>query len=531
MPDIQEKELIARVEGMKLFGVREHIQRPPHSFITIAVDGEQQIQTPISEDTLSPTWSFSSPLKLMVRASSIITCSVYREHMVLSKLGNKNHYCGQVEMELQTVLTDPYMRHPVQVPWYSREENLELSVQITLEPTFRQDMLLEHAAETLQGHRQRHDSTKSNTAMSLIGFAVENLDQLVNIVDGLVEIHPMCKVAWMILGSVYKAFKNQHELDGHSKRLAAELKETLAYAKECRDLKAIPEATDVILEIAKLVVQSASVFDAHMKHSITTRTVIGAANKTNQNRLLACDEQLKVLRKKLQEVLTIRIFQGQSILLANNGLNKDNHTLATTGSKPIATPPHTYYLPLEYKHLSGYSPIYTSPPEEPHRIAAHPSPPPTTVFPEVDGLRRFTSSPEPIDHLTTTSMPPPPPPGIGQSNMPNYTHAPSPMWSPWPMSSRTPSLFTDGGRTLSTCSSQSSLAEPCDYPESDPTIFRAEFADDETERMQDCASHSCHGHDSLHSSKTPSSPNELHFMPIAMPIPTSWSPPLQSQIA
>ena len=43
----------------------------------------------------------------------------------------------------------------------------------------------------------------------------------------------------------------------------------MAYAKECRDLKAIPEATDVLLEIAKLVVQSAAAFDAHTKYSIT----------------------------------------------------------------------------------------------------------------------------------------------------------------------------------------------------------------------------------------------------------------------
>lgn len=46
------------------------------------------------------------------------------------------------------------------------------------------------------------------------------------------------------------------------------MKDTLAYAKECRDLEAIPDATNVILEIAKLVVESAAVFDAHMQHPV-----------------------------------------------------------------------------------------------------------------------------------------------------------------------------------------------------------------------------------------------------------------------
>jgi hypothetical protein len=47
------------------------------------------------------------------------------------------------------------------------------------------------------------------------------------------------------------------------------LEETLAYAKECKDLEAIPGATDVLFEIAKLVVQSAAALDAHVKYPIT----------------------------------------------------------------------------------------------------------------------------------------------------------------------------------------------------------------------------------------------------------------------
>ena len=42
----------------------------------------------------------------MVRASSSIKFSVYREHVVLSNVGNNNHFCGEVQMDLQDVLVN-----------------------------------------------------------------------------------------------------------------------------------------------------------------------------------------------------------------------------------------------------------------------------------------------------------------------------------------------------------------------------------------------------------------------------------------
>lgn len=65
-----------------------------------------------------------------------------------------------------------------------------------------------------------------------------------------------------------QVFKDDDELDNLTKDLAVELKDTLAYAKQCKDLEAIPDATDVIHEIAKLVVESAAAFDAHIKHNV-----------------------------------------------------------------------------------------------------------------------------------------------------------------------------------------------------------------------------------------------------------------------
>ncbi|KAI0088671.1 hypothetical protein BDY19DRAFT_949151 [Irpex rosettiformis] len=368
--------------------------------------------------------------------------------------------------------------------------------------------------------------------MSLIGFAVENLDQVVSIVDGLVEIHPMCKVAWMVLGSVYKAFKDQHALDQQSRELAQELKETLAYAKECRDLEAIPEATDVLLEIAKLVVQSAAAFDAHMKYSVTTRALMSAATKASQNRILDCDQRLKVLRKKLQETLTIRIFQGQNALLAHNGL-RDN---GSSRSLPKERSLQPKYVPLPGKHRAGYSPVYLSRPIDEPSEQIRQSPPASHLFlPPDDGLRRFTSSPEPMDsHMF---MPPPSLRTFGQSSMPDPYSPIEPTWSPWPMSSRTVSFTTDSGRTLSSKSSCSSLSEPCDCPHSEPEIY-----DPDAENLEETivGGRSTPASDIQAPNTIPQSraPRNVDFgispqkhqahalptaLPLAMPIPMSWS--------
>lgn len=97
-------------------------------------------------------------------------------------------------------------------------------------------------------------------------------------------------------------------------------------------MKAIPEAPDVIHDIAKLVVESAAVFDQHVKYNIAgkylddrgelrahvvlaAKAAIASVSKAHHKRVSECDEKLKTLRKKLTETLVIRIWQGQNRLL------------------------------------------------------------------------------------------------------------------------------------------------------------------------------------------------------------------------
>jgi hypothetical protein len=56
--------------------------------------------------------------------------------------------------------------------------------------------------------------------------------------------------------------------DARIKDLALQLRDVLAYAQECRDLKAIRGGTDTILEMGRLVVQGASLIDECMRHNV-----------------------------------------------------------------------------------------------------------------------------------------------------------------------------------------------------------------------------------------------------------------------
>lgn len=46
-----------------------------------------------------------------------------------------------------------------------------------------------------------------------------------------------------------------------------ELRDALAFAKHCRNVKAIPGATNSIMELALLVAEGATLIDEYLKHS------------------------------------------------------------------------------------------------------------------------------------------------------------------------------------------------------------------------------------------------------------------------
>ncbi len=195
--------------------------------------------------------------------------------------------------------------------------------------------------------------------------------------------------------------------------------------------------------------------------------------------------------------------------------------------------PPPLYIPPKERHQPGYAPVYTSAPsDEPYEPLRQPSPPPLYVLPYDDSFRRFTSSPEPID--PPMLMPHAPPLAACRSSLPNPYSPKQSMWSPWPMASRTPSLATDSGRTLSSKSSCSSLSEPCDCSHYEPDIF--DPGDEENcpegrttpagwRSLTDDPAQSGMSHNfDLDSPRCKRRPDAAQTNPpLAMPTPMSWS--------
>ena len=63
-----------------------------------------------------------------------------------------------------------------------------------------------------------------------------------------------------------KALKQQLDQDSNIQNLAVQLRDVLAYAEECRELKAIKGGTDTIREMGQLVVEGGSLIDECMRH-------------------------------------------------------------------------------------------------------------------------------------------------------------------------------------------------------------------------------------------------------------------------
>lgn len=193
----------------------------------------------------------------------------------------------------------------------------------------------------------------------------------------------------------------------------------------------------------------------------------------------------------MTETLIIRIWQGQNRLAdrckpwnpvlgcshvesrvpGGRGTNSSQSSLSTHSSAGMPEETPKFYLPPRGTFQDGYSPAYLSPPEEHLSPKSEPSPP-RIVSEYDDSIRHFTASPDLLDPgafaLRTSSF------CHERPRRPGNSLAP-PSFPTWPMSSRVPSFAsftTEGGRTLSTRSSCSSLSEAFqgEQFESRPTV-------------------------------------------------------------
>lgn len=109
--------------GIELCNLKErHFDFAVDTFVTVSVDGEQQLQTEVVTNSLNPKWTFHEPHTLcvsdisscaiahysppssMVQPSSAISFQIYRRRNVFGAFGDK--YIGELEQRLHTFVTN-----------------------------------------------------------------------------------------------------------------------------------------------------------------------------------------------------------------------------------------------------------------------------------------------------------------------------------------------------------------------------------------------------------------------------------------
>ncbi|KIJ05704.1 hypothetical protein PAXINDRAFT_21060 [Paxillus involutus ATCC 200175] len=125
------------------------------------------------------------------------------------------------------------------------------------------------------------DVDQAITAMQTMDYAVETsgkyiaplgqaLRLMIKLIDTVAEAHPLLKVGWTLLSSVYRAVQEQRLNDDNVRGLAESLRELVGVAGDCpvAEIKGTPH---VIESIERLVFEVASLIDEYTKSSFMGR--------------------------------------------------------------------------------------------------------------------------------------------------------------------------------------------------------------------------------------------------------------------
>ncbi|KAJ3556017.1 hypothetical protein NM688_g2261 [Phlebia brevispora] len=313
--DYKQQTIFVSLKRISLHGLRQRTHhRPTDSFVEISVCSEDdvKIHTRVIEDNLNPVWEFSPPHKLRLYPSSSIRFAIYRRRKTES-LGAK--LLGVFEAPLFTFLDERDVLHPLDTKKCITTETGKIRVDLEVDTSgvkVELDSMFDNAEEKL--HHAKDVLAESDHGGSAMKHAMDSLSQLVKLVDGIVEIHPWCKTAWTLLSSVCKAINSQRDNDGAVNELLDELRNALAYTRECRDLKPVPNTTNVIKALARLVAEGATVIDAYMKHSRAGRTLRSASGVSQElDRIKHCRAQLVELQEKLKLNLLICTWKNGTV--------------------------------------------------------------------------------------------------------------------------------------------------------------------------------------------------------------------------
>ncbi|KAL5531895.1 hypothetical protein ACEPAF_5458 [Sanghuangporus sanghuang] len=155
---------------------------------------------------------------------------------------------------------------------------------------------------------------------SIIGSVIDAVDQLVEIMDTVAEIHPLFELSWKVTSALYKLVSYQFESDAKIVDMVGNMKEAFHFSVEARSLV---DRTGILKSsIKELLDETAKCSLAVQKYA--SHSFLGRMARWTDNRKMEeYATRFIELRRKLDEVISVNIAKGVDNIESRQMLHTD----------------------------------------------------------------------------------------------------------------------------------------------------------------------------------------------------------------
>ncbi|KAI0060227.1 hypothetical protein BV25DRAFT_1993040 [Artomyces pyxidatus] len=237
--------VLKAIEGLELVKSKNSA---PDTFAVVLVDEKEKWKSQVIKKDRNPRWLSEGSMNLIIRPSSSISVYVYKASTILKFIKKKPREIGRITKGLSDMIEQGAVFSLDGVKDDAGSVRIILAIDSS-SPTLL-DLGLTSASEDLAHAEQSLElRTKQNTGASVVSAtsnlidegtvvadgvqsayataqAIQDvtgaqfladglrfLDTIVKMIDGVADAHPIFRVAWTLLSSVYKTLKAQTDED------------------------------------------------------------------------------------------------------------------------------------------------------------------------------------------------------------------------------------------------------------------------------------------------------------------------------
>ncbi|KAJ7210182.1 WD40-repeat-containing domain protein [Mycena pura] len=256
--------------------------REPKLYATSRVDCGPPSKTPPSPRGLNPNWNFY--LDISCLSTSTITFQLHQEHMHI--LGHEDTLIGECKIGFEELLHQSSVGEVNLHLMADGNTSAQLRVRLqspTTATTGATDAI-QMLAAGLSGSRpglgavpgvvDAGAAAAQSSLASSIGACIGRIDALIQLGDKIAPAHPYISLAWNALTSVYKALKQQHDMDEEVVHLVQTMLDVYSFNEEVNFVDDKSKVlANTLLIIAQKTRECANFVHQYIQHGFAERTV------------------------------------------------------------------------------------------------------------------------------------------------------------------------------------------------------------------------------------------------------------------